>query len=108
MQIHKEKKYTLLVQDNESIDSFRESLIKKLTTFKNQHLILNFSNTISSQEINTFLNIANNKQKQSTSFVILYKDIDIDTVLDEIQIAPTLEEAIAIIDMDAMAREIGF
>jgi hypothetical protein len=54
------------------------------------------------------LNIAEQKKENGTSFVVIYKTINIDDLPDNFNIVPTLIEAEDILEMEAMERELGF
>jgi hypothetical protein len=58
------------------------------------------------KEMLSFKKIANQKNKNGTSFVIINSSIDIDEIPEEINIVPTLQEAIDVIEMDEMIRDL--
>ncbi len=106
MQLLKAKKYTLVVQEEPNVLSFYKALTKELSNLEEDHLILEFSSEISLKDALLFLDIANTKRNQNTSFIMLGNAVAIDDLPDEIQIAPTLEEAKDILEMDAITREL--
>ena len=52
------------------------------------------------------MDIANEKRENGTSFVVIVNGIDIDDIQDEINIVPTLTEAIDILEMDIIERDL--
>lgn len=54
------------------------------------------------------MDIAEEKQQNGTSFVIVNSVIDIDNFPENLNIVPTLQEAEDILEMEAIERELGF
>ncbi len=72
-----------------------------------QNIIIDLSELkITLKEILPFQKIANTNRENGTSFVIINTSVDIDTLPEEINVVPTLQEAIDVIDMDEMMREL--
>ncbi|MBU3012970.1 hypothetical protein KO506_16275 [Polaribacter vadi] len=110
MKIEKKEKYTLISSDENSFSSFFESFSEKVSSYKNDHLILQISNNlyVKNEEFSLFLDIIEQKKENKTSFVIVKSNINIDDFRDNFNIAPTLIEAVDILEMEAMERELGF
>ncbi len=108
MLIEKEDSYTLVIADENNFEKFFKNLNNTLNSLKEEHLLIRFSDkiNISINEIHLFLNIANDKRESGTSFVVIIKGIDIDDIPDEINVVPTLTEAIDVLEMDAMERDL--
>ncbi|MDT0552431.1 hypothetical protein [Urechidicola vernalis] len=108
MDLQKKDNYTLVKPTEISIEEFYSSFLEEVKNFKKEHLVLHFSETFNTtiQEILLFLNIANDFRENGISFVIICKGIDIDDVPDEINIVPTLAEAIDILELDAIERDL--
>ena len=109
MRINKTAKYTLITTDETSFQSFYDAFIK--SSLKGEHLILDFSEklNLSLEEILSFLDIANNYRENNTSFIIIASGFNIDDIPDEISIVPTLTEALDILEMDDIERDLmGF
>jgi len=110
MEIKKTKDYS-------HIKFSKNDLENPLTTFKNSypeiksdHIVADFSDKINTtiEDLLLFLDISTKHRKNGTSFVIVCNDIDIDEVPDEINIVPTFTEALDILEMDAIERDLGF
>ena len=110
MFISKTENYTLLKLDNNSVQNFYTELKNRYSEFEKEHLIINFSEKINIQieEIVLFLEISNQHLKNGTSFVLICKGINIDNLPEELNVVPTLTEAIDILEMDAIERDLGF
>ena len=110
MIITKTEKYTLLKPDKNSMDLFFESFKIKYSKFKDQHLILDFSEKINTKvkDLLLFLELSSQHRENGTSFVLICKGIDIDEIPEEINVVPTITEAVDILEMDAIERDLGF
>ncbi len=110
MFISKTENYTLLKLDNNSVQNFYTELKNRYSEFEKEHLIINFSEKINIQieEIVLFLEISNQHLKNGTSFVLICKGVNIDNLPEELNVVPTLTEAIDILEMDAIERDLGF
>jgi hypothetical protein len=110
MIITKTEKYTLLKPDENSIDLFFESFKNKYSKFEGQHLILDFSEKINTKikDLLLFLELCSQHRENGTSFVLICKGIDIDEIPEEINVVPTITEAVDILEMDAIERDLGF
>ncbi len=110
MEIVKTQKYThLKVAQNSAVDIIKD-MKKSYSEFKNEHLIIDFSEKINTniEELLLFLNLSTNHRENGTSFVIICNEIDTDDVPDEICVVPTFSEALDILEMDEIERDLGF
>ena len=110
MLIKKKENYKLIYSDENSFSKFYSSFLKKEKEFDKENLIVQISNdiNITKEDFLLFLSIAKQKKENSTSLVIVYKDINIDDFPEDFNIVPTLVEAEDIIEMEAIERELGF
>ena len=110
MKIIKKENFLLLKSTEKTIKECYDFIIKSDNELKNNHLIIDFSEIINTniEDLLLFLNIGIKKRNNGISFVIITNDIDIDKIPDEINIAPTLEEAIDILEMEEIQRDLGF
>jgi hypothetical protein len=92
MLIEKKDNYSLLIPDEDNFEKFFQNFQRKFNSLKNEHLLIHFSDkiNISIKEIQLFLDIANEKRENGTSFVVIVNGIDIDDIPDEINIVQTL------------------
>lgn len=110
MLIEKKENYTLISSDENSLTEFQESISKKRKELENEHLVLKISNDIdiSNSKFLLFLEIAEQKQQNGTSFVVINSTINPDDFPEHLNIVPTLQEAEDILEMEAIERELGF
>ncbi len=100
--------YTLITPDEKTLVEFINLFEKNYNSTSKEHVIINFSENfnIEAPEIKLFLDIANSFRENGTSFVLIVNDIDIDAIPDEINVVPTFEEAIDILEIDAIERDL--
>ncbi|MBT8316544.1 MAG: hypothetical protein HKP59_02855 [Lutibacter sp.] len=110
MIISKTKNYTLIKPNQKLFSLFYIEFEKHYSDFKDEHLIIDFSETfnIKIEELILFLKLSEERKNNGTSFVLVSEGIDIDLIPDEINVVPTLTEAIDILEMDAIERDLGF
>ncbi|WP_405605489.1 hypothetical protein [Polaribacter sp. Asnod1-A03] len=110
MQIEKKDTYTLITSDENSFSEFYNSFLIEEKNRTKEHLIVQISNNIniSIENFLLFLEIAQEKKGNGASFVVINSNINIDDLPENLNITPTLQEAIDVIDMENMERELGF
>ena len=110
MKIEKKENYTLLIADENEFSSFYNSFLEAEKSLKEEHIVIQISENLNSTEKDflVFLNIAEERKKNGTSFVVISSNIDIDSFPETVNIVPTLIEAEDIIEMEAIERELGF
>ena len=110
MLIEKKPNYTLLISDEHKFSSFYNSFLEAEKSLKNEHIVIQISDNLNSTEKDflVFLNIAEKRKENGTSFVVICSNIDVDSFPETFAIVPTLIEAEDIIEMEAMERELGF
>jgi len=110
MIVSKKKNYTHIKQTQNSVNLFFNEFEKMYPKLIGEHLIIDFSEKFNTkiEELLLFLNLNNQHRKNGTSFVLICNGIDIDKIPDEINIIPTFAEALDILEMDAIERELEF
>lgn len=110
MIVSKTETYTHIKPTQNSVDQFFAAFKEKFEEFKNEHLIIDFSEKINIEikEILLFLKLSVQHRKNGTSFVLVCEGISIDDLPDELNVVPTFNEALDILEMDAIERELGF
>lgn len=77
--------------------------------YTDNNIILNLNNySLSLAELLQFKNISIKRIDLGTSFVIINKEVDLDKIPDELIIVPTFQEAIDMVEMDEMTRDLDF
>jgi hypothetical protein len=110
MQIEESTNYTLISSDENSLKEFQNTLFKKIKDFEKTHIILHISDDINivDKDFSLFLKVAEQKQQNNTSFVVLNANVNADDYPESLNIVPTLQEAKDILEMEAIERELGF
>lgn len=110
MIITKTEKYTHIKPTQNLVKDFLVAFEIRYPEFKKEHLIIDFSENfnIKIEELTLFLKVSVQHQKNGTSFVLVCSGIDVDKIPDELSAVPTLAEAIDILEMDAIERDLGF
>ena len=108
MLIEKKDSYNLLTPDENSFENFYKNFQEKINSVMEEHLLIHFSDefNISIKEILLFLDIANEKRENGTSFVVIINGINIDEIPDELNVVPTLDEAKDVLEMDEIERDL--
>ena len=108
MQIEKKDNCTVITSNESTGPFFFDAFSKELDVLKKEHLVLDFSQNfnINLQDILLLLNIAIDFRKSGTSFVIVCNGIEIDDIPDEISVVPTFPEALDILEMDEIERDL--
>lgn len=99
---------TIIHQEKKSLSIFLNNLDEKYSEVKNDNLIINLFtiDTLTSGDVVEFLDISNRHRQLGKSFVIVTDKVPYDQVPDEIIVAPTLQEAKDIIEMEEIERDL--
>ena len=110
MIVTRKKAYTLIKPSQISVAQFFEKFKDRYPEFIGKHIIIDFSDKINVEikEILLFLKLSVQHRINGTSFVLVCKGISIDDLPDEINVVPTFNEALDILEMDAIERDLGF
>ena len=95
--------------DGTTIKIFIENLTDGYNKIKNDHLIINlFSfSKLTKNDILEFLELSNKHKKANKSLVLVTEIVSYDDVPDEISLAPSIQEAKDIIEMEEIERDLG-
>ena len=110
MIVSKKKNYVLIKPTQNSVNLFFTEFEKLYPKLLGEHLIIDFSDKFNTniKELLLFLNLNNQHRKNGASFVLVCNGINIDEIPDEMNIIPTFTEALDILEMDAIERDLGF
>ncbi|ASV31425.1 ribonuclease Z [Maribacter cobaltidurans] len=99
---------TIIDQEKKSLSIFLKNLDERYQEVKNDNLIINLFtfDKLTSGDVLEFLDISNLHRKSGKSFVIVTDKVTYDEVPDEIIVAPTLQEAKDIIEMEEIERDL--
>lgn len=78
--------------------------------FEEQNIVIDLQKykMLTLEELLSFLDISNHHRSQKKSFVLISDTINIDDVPDELNVVPTFQEAIDMIQMEEIERDLGF
>lgn len=110
MKISKKENYWILEDEKEDVKIFSSYLNHKYDSFKNENIIvdiLKYGN-LSLEELLSFLKLSDKHRAAKKSFVLVNDTINIDPVPEELMVAPTLQEAVDIVQMEEIERDLGF
>ena len=110
MKIEKQENYILFTSEEKQFGKLLPLFLKSIEDYKSSNIILQISDNINAsiKDFSLFLRIAAQKKENGTSFVLVNSSINIDDFPESINITPTVQEAIDVIEMEAMERELGF
>ena len=110
MIVSKKKNYVLIKPTQNSVNLFFTEFEKFYPKLEGEHIIIDFSEKFNTtiEELLLFLELNNQHRNNGTSFVLVCNGIDIDKIPDEIHIISTFTEALDILEMDAIERDLGF
>lgn len=110
MRIEKKDTYTLLTTEENSFENFFANFNSEYGSIEDSHLIILFSEDINTkiEDLLLLLNISSAHKQRKLSFICVANDIEIDTIPEELNVVPTLEEAEDVLEMDEIERDLGF
>ncbi|RZN81036.1 MAG: ribonuclease Z [Winogradskyella sp.] len=106
----KDGNITIITQEKASVKTLVNNIEQVYDKYKNDHIIVNLSSldNISLEDIIEFLRVSNKHRGDKKSFVVISEKVDLDMMPDEICVAPTMQEAYDIIEMEDIERDLGF
>lgn len=115
MIIKKTAAYTCLQPSTEKNDNsqnileFIKEFNENYANFRDVNLILDFSNNINIEleEILLLSPEGQNHKKHNKSFVVVYTNIDIERMSDDLIMVPTFQEAEDVIEIEEIERDLG-
>ena len=109
MDLDKSENHKLIKPVEGSISEFFLAFKKKYSNFSSENLILDFSDFkgVKTENILVFLQLATDHQNNGMSFVIVSNEIDTDRLPEKLIVVPTVSEALDIIEMEEIERDLG-
>ncbi len=110
MIFNKEGSTTIITQEKATIVEFVKGIEDRYESMKNDNIVANLFSLkeLSVSDINEFLRISNTHKANKRSFVIVTDKISYDETPKEITIVPTLIEALDLIEMEEIERDLDF
>jgi hypothetical protein len=110
MSIQSHKSYELVVAADDNMSALPQILINRLKGSELRHMIIDFSDVtqLSMTQINGFVGLTNGFAAAKKSLVMVVPQLNLTELENTISMAPTLLEAEDVIQMEEMARDLGF
>lgn len=104
----KEGNTTIVFQEKRDLKAFLRNLNEAYPRIEKDHLIVNLFSfgPLTTQDIVEFLELSNRHRGKGKSFVLVSDGISYEQVPDEIALAPSLQEARDIIEMEEIERDL--
>ncbi len=108
MKIEIKNQTTIITNTENDLNSFFESLNKDYEKLENQNLIINLQSfkNMKNKDLNFFLPISKLQKKVKKSLVIVIEKFDFNTVSNNFNVVPTIQEAHDIIEMEDIERDL--
>ncbi|TBN03021.1 ribonuclease Z [Hyunsoonleella flava] len=110
MIIDKRGNITIITQEKFTVVELVKKLEALYPKYKNDNIIvvLTALEKIAITDVTEFLQISNIHRGKKHSFVIVSDKVDLDEIPEELIVVPTQQEALDIIEMEEMERDLGF
>ncbi len=110
MEIEKKENHTYIKIEKNKKNDFFSDFTKKITTFVDEHLILDLSNItdFTEKEVLLLKEFALKSRENSKSFIVISDVLDAGILEGELNVVPTFTEAEDFVEMEAIERELGF
>ena len=110
MNIEQKGNISYITDNQNDLVAFVMKLTHEYKTFENQQLIVDILSfdELTAKQINSFLPLSKIHKKSKKSFVIVAKNIDLDAISDKLSVVPTKIEALDIIEMENIERDLGY
>ncbi len=111
MRIDKQEKYTVLGDERDEVSKFSSYLERIVPEkYEDANLVIDLLKytDLKLPQLLLFLKLSNYHRSTGHSFVFVNEAIDIDDIPEEMIVAPTLEEAGDMVEMEEIERDLGF
>ncbi len=110
MEINNKKNYKILRDRNPDLAEFATNLTQNHAKFKKDNVVIDIldKQDIESKDLLVFLEISDIHRSGKKSFVIASNPVAVESLPEDLIIAPTLREAEDIVNMEELERELGF
>jgi hypothetical protein len=109
-EIMNKEKNVIVGPKQESLSDFFLEFSKDYPSLLSKNVVVNLNSVLinSSSEVLVFLNTAKAHSMNRTSFVIVAHGVKSDSLPEELKVVPTLVEAMDILEMEEISRDLGF
>jgi len=99
---------TLISQENSTFPQFVQKIKTAYAEFQETNIIINLFSfeRLNASDLLEFLELSNTHRGAKKSFVLVTNRVAIDDIPEEISVAPTLQEANDIVEMEEIERDL--
>ncbi|MDT0644389.1 ribonuclease Z [Zunongwangia sp. F363] len=102
--------YILIENNKDPLTEFASELTRQHANFEHANIIVDLKEYehLELEDLLGFLELSNTHREHKKSFVIVNNALNADKIPEDLIIAPTLQEAEDIIQMEEIERDLGF
>ena len=110
MNITKKENYIIIEDKNADVGTFATQLAEAHLEFEKDNVVVNVldKGNLESKDLLVFLEVSDLHRMNKRSFVIASNPLSVETLPQDLIIAPTLREAEDNVNMEELERELGF
>ncbi|WP_340198887.1 ribonuclease Z [Ascidiimonas sp. W6] len=110
MLISKEETVVIFTRESAVFKDFSNKFFETYSNYKEDNLILNlFSlDKLKIEELLEFLEVSNKHRNNKKSFVLVTDALHTDDIPESLVVVPTVQEAIDLIEMEEIERDLDF
>lgn len=110
MNITKKENYIIIEDQSTDVATFATQLSRSHSEFEESNVVIDVldKGNLEAKDLLVFLEISDLHRNNKRSFVIASNPLSVDTLPEDLIIAPTLREAEDIVNMEELERELGF
>ncbi|HSP40398.1 MAG TPA: hypothetical protein VLN46_03120 [Gillisia sp.] len=110
MNITKKENYIIVEDQSVDVATFATQLSISHLDFEKDNVVVNVldKGNLESKDLLVFLEVSDLHRKNKKSFVIASNPLSVETLPEDLIIAPSLREAEDIVNMEELERELGF
>ncbi|MEN8138350.1 MAG: ribonuclease Z [Bacteroidota bacterium] len=103
------KENYILFSEKKSFENIVNFLESDLSEYSSDSLVVEVSElAISESQLEKIHQLSNIHKQNGMSFVVVMSNVSADDVEDSLSVAPSMQEAIDIVTMEDLERELGF
>ncbi len=109
-EIMNKEKNIIVEPQGESLGEFLRDFEEKYPQLLSSNVVVNLNNIIldTSSDVMKLYDYARRHMQNNTSFVVVTQMADVDLLPEDFNVVPTLVEAMDILEMDEIGRDLGF
>ena len=110
MQITEQNQAIIISDTVNDFDAFFETIKTEMTSLADKNIIVDLCNfqTITIKQINNFLPLSKNHQRNNKSFIMVCDQADFLKITEKLIVVPTIQEAFDTVEIEDITRDLGF